>query len=186
MTPLHVAAANARATAVKCLIKAGADINTRNNVGSTPLHEAAEAGDKVLRTAPHLCLSPFSECHRSSSRMHFFRPSTPVACCWRQALCPTWQTVSATLPCTVQHGTGTLMWRSSCSVCLAAFLKERRAIVSCTALMASTHVIFNPQGFNADRGIRSKSGKLAIDLANKAGHRGVAQLLANPPRCAQE
>ena len=44
----------------------------------------------------------------------------------------------------------------------------------------------NPQGFNADRGIRSKSGKLPIDLANKDGHRGVAQLLANPPRCAQE
>jgi len=44
-TPLHWAVYNSDAAQVRELIKAGADVNARNDYGATPLTEAAEAGN---------------------------------------------------------------------------------------------------------------------------------------------
>ena len=45
--PLHIAARNGNAAAVKGLIDAGADIEARTDPsGSTPLHLAATSGDR--------------------------------------------------------------------------------------------------------------------------------------------
>jgi hypothetical protein len=43
-TPLHVAAANKRASVVKLLLNAGAKVRTTNGAGDTALHSAARAG----------------------------------------------------------------------------------------------------------------------------------------------
>ena len=44
-TPLHVAAALGNAETVTTLLKAGADIESRDNDGATPLHVAAALGN---------------------------------------------------------------------------------------------------------------------------------------------
>ena len=44
-TPLHLATKDCYLDSLKCLLKYGALINTKNKNGSTPLHTAAELGD---------------------------------------------------------------------------------------------------------------------------------------------
>lgn len=46
-TPLHTAALHGREVMIRQLVAGGADIEARNKLRSTPLHEAAENGHKV-------------------------------------------------------------------------------------------------------------------------------------------
>jgi ankyrin repeat protein len=48
-TPLHMAVLKGQATVVKMLLSKGAEINSKNALGKTPLDYAIEEGNKTLQ-----------------------------------------------------------------------------------------------------------------------------------------